>query len=87
MLVTLRDQRIKCDIYICSPSQGMDIHMAEGMDIHMAEGMDIHMAVAMNMDTVMAMDTLMAIHMDTPTWMVDITIHMIQVPKCLKHRL
>ena len=79
MLVTLRDQRIKCDIYICSPSQGMDIHMAEGMDIHMA--------VAMNMDTVMAMDTLMAIHMDTPTWMVDITIHMIQVPKCLKHRL
>ena len=79
MLVTLRDQRIKCDIYICSPSQGMDIHMAEGMDIHMV--------VAMNMDTVMAMDTLMAIHMDTPTWMVDITIHMIQVPKCLKHRL
>ena len=79
MLVTLRDQRIKCDIYICSPSQGMDIHMAEGMDIHMA--------VAMNMDTVMAMDTLMAIHMDTPTWMVDITIHTIQVPKCLKHRL
>ena len=79
MLVTLRDQRIKCDIYICSPSQGMDIHMAEGMDIHMA--------VAMNMDTVMAMDTLMVIHMDTPTWMVDITIHMIQVPKCLKHRL
>ena len=79
MLVTLRDQRIKCDIYICSPSQGMDIHMAEGMDIHMV--------VAMNMDTVMAMDTLMVIHMDTPTWMVDITIHMIQVPKCLKHRL
>lgn len=57
------------------------------MDIHMVEGMDIHMVVAMNMDTVMAMDTLMAIHMDTPTWMVDITIHMIQVPKCLKHRL
>ena len=79
MLVTLRDQKIKCDIYICSPSQGMDIHMAEGMDIHMV--------VAMNMDTVMAMDTLMVIHMDTPTWMVDITIHMIQVPKCLKHRL
>ena len=79
MLVTLRDQRIKCDIYIFFPLQGMDIHMAEGMDIHMV--------VAMNMDTVMAMDTLMAIHMDTPTWMVDITIHMIQVPKCLKHRL
>ena len=59
MLVTLRNQRIKCDIYICSPSQGMDIHIAEGMDIHMA--------VAMIMDTVMAMDTLMAIHMDTPT--------------------
>ena len=79
MLVTLRDQRIKCDIYIFFPLQGMDIHMVEGMDIHMV--------VAMNMDTVMAMDTLMVIHMDTPTWMVDITIHMIQVPKCLKHRL